>query len=282
MILVELNECMNKKIPPKNQTFWLQFWFLVVLVLLLSFNTVAQETDTIVPIRKNAEEILKSINLNSDGFNFWKDDFSGHWAGIDFGFNTFLDADYSGYDSKFMKNDVLRSNSFHLNLIQQSIGLQRNRNNFGLVTGIGVLFQDYRLDDTITIMRTENDMIMPKSFHISENQKSKLFIFSVTVPVLAEIQIPVNNYRNRFYFSSGMYFSYRIGSYTKIKYKVEHNQKLKINDNYSLQNFRYGIMARTGYRWINFFAMYELTPFFKEDKGPKLTSFTFGVTLLGF
>jgi hypothetical protein len=273
---------MNIIMSTKNKSFGVKIRFFVPMIFLLSFNTVAQETDTIVTIRKNAEEILKQINLNSDGFNFWKDNFSGHWAGIDFGFNTFLNADYTDYDSKFMKNDILRSNSFHLNLIQQSIGLQRNRNNFGLVTGIGVLFQDYRLDDTITIERKQNDMIMPKSFHISENQKSKLFIFSVTVPVLAEIQIPVNNYRNRFYFSSGMYFSYRIGSYTKIKYKVEHNQKLKINDNYSLQNFRYGIMARTGYRWINFFAMYELTPFFQEEKGPELTPFIFGITLLRF
>ncbi|HSM49375.1 MAG TPA: outer membrane beta-barrel protein [Draconibacterium sp.] len=273
---------MNIKKPFKISKLCYQLVALIFMIMLININSEAQETDSIKPIRKNAEEILKKINLNSDGFNFWKDNFSGHWAGIDFGFNTFLNADYSGYDSKFMKNDILRSNSFHLNLIQQSIGLQRNRNNFGLVTGIGVLFQDYRLDDTTTIVRTENDIIMPNSFHISENQKSKLFIFSVTVPVLAEIQIPVNNYRNRFYFSSGMYFSYRIGSYTKIKYKVEHNQKLKINDNYSLQNFRYGIMARTGYRWINFFAMYELTPFFQEEKGPELTPFIFGITLLQF
>jgi hypothetical protein len=250
--------------------------------MLINFNSIAQETDSIKPIRKNAEEILKKINLNSDGFNFWKDNFSGHWAGIDLGFNTFLNPDYTGYETNFMKNDILRSNSFYLNLIQQSIGLQRNRNNFGLVTGLGFQFQGYRLRDTTTIDKTDNDVIVPKSFHYSENQKSKLYLLSVTLPVLAEIQIPINNYRNRLYFSSGMYFSYRIGSYTTIKYRAEQKQKLKITDNYSLQNFKYGIMARTGYRWFNFFAMYELTPFFQEDKGPELTPFTFGITLLQF
>ncbi|HSO87419.1 MAG TPA: outer membrane beta-barrel protein [Draconibacterium sp.] len=257
---------------------------IVLIFTILLFNTVsvAQETDSIKPIRKNAEEILKSINLNSDGFNFWKDKFSGHWAGIDLGFNTFLNPDYTGYESNFMKNDILRSNSVHLNLIQQSIGLQRNRNNFGLVTGLGLQFQDYRLEDTTTIVRIENDVIVPQSFYYSENQKSRLFLFSITLPVLAEIQIPINNYRNRLYFSSGMYFSYRIGSYTKIKYQTEYKEKLKVTDNYSLQNFKYGIMARTGYRWINFFAMYEMTSFFQEEKGPKLTPFTFGITLLQF
>lgn len=273
---------MNIKMPLKKYRFWIGFNVLIFTMLLSNNICNAQETDTIVPIRKNAEEILKKINLNSDGFNFWKDNFSGHWAGIDLGFNTFLNSDYTGYDSEFMNNDVLRSNSFYLNLIQQSIGLQRNRNNFGLVTGLGIQLQYYRLDDNTTIEKTAEEVIVPSEFYYSENQKSKLFIYSVTLPVLAEIQIPVNNYRDRLYFSSGMYFSYRIGSYTTIKYRADEKQKLKITDNYSLQNFKYGIMARTGYRWINFFAMYELTPFFKEDKGPVLTPFTFGITLLGF
>jgi hypothetical protein len=245
-------------------------------------NSFAQVTDTIVPVKKNTEDILKKINLNSDGFNFWKDDFSGNWAGIDLGFNTFLNRDYTGYDTEFMKNDILISNSIHLNLIQQNFGLQRNRNNFGLVTGLGIQYQYYRLSDTITIQRTTDDIIIPKNFSYGNKQSSKLYLFSLTVPVLAEIQIPINNYKNRLYFSSGMYFSYRIGSYTKIKYQDDQKKKLKVTDNYSLQNFKYGLMFRTGYRWINFYAMYELTPFFKEDLGPELTPVTFGITLLRF
>lgn len=273
---------MNTKMPFKILRFCHRFIGIISIIILFNINSFAQETDTIVPIRKSAEEILKTINLNSDGFNFWKDKFSGHWAGIDLGFNTFLNPDYTGYESNFMKNDILRSNSIHLNLIPKSFGLQRNRNNFGLVTGVGLLYQYYRLNDSTTIGKTADDVIVPKEFGFSENQKSKLFLLSVTIPVLLEIQIPINNYKNRLYFSSGMYFSYRIASYTTIKYRMEQKQKLKITDNYSLQNFKYGIMFRTGYRWINFYAMYELSPFFKEGKGPELTPFTVGIILLRF
>ena len=273
---------MITKMQPEKHRFRPRLKILVFIFGLINITAYAQETDTIVPIRKNAEEILKKINLNSDGFNFWKDDFSGHWAGIDFGFNTFINPDYTGYQIEFMKNDIIRSNSFYLNLIQQSIGLQRNRNNFGLVTGLGIQMQYYRLDDNITIEKTAEEVIIPKEFNYSEKQKSKLYIYSVTLPVLAEIQIPVNNYRNRLYFSSGIYISYRIGSYTTIKYRTEEKQKLKTISDYSLQNFKYGIMARTGYRWINFFATYELTPFFQKEKGPALTPVTFGITILGF
>lgn len=266
----------------KKRKFCFRFFGIFVITVLFNSGIFAQENDTIVPVRKNAEEILKKINLNSDGFNFWKDDFSGNWSGIDFGFNTFLNRDYSGYKTEFMKHDILFSNSIHLNLIQQNIGLQRNRNNFGIVTGLGLQYQYYRLSDTTTIERTANDVIIPKTFNYGNKQSSKLFLFSLTIPVLAEIQIPINNYRNRLYFSSGMYFSYRIGSYSKIKYRDDLKQKLKITDNYSLQNFKYGIMFRTGYRWVNFYAIYDLTPFYKVDKGPELTPFTFGVTLLRF
>jgi hypothetical protein len=251
------------------------------IIFLGTYHSAAQN-DTIVPIRKNAEEILRNLNLNSGGFNFWEDNFVGHWAGIDLGFNTFLNTDYSGYDSEFMKNNMIRSSTWNLNLLQQSIGLQRNRNNFGLVTGIGLEYQYYRLNDSTTIVRSENDAVVPKHFDYGENQRSKLFLFSATLPVLAEIQIPVNNYRNRIYFSAGMYFTYRIVSYTKITYRADKMHRLKITDNYALQNFKYGLMFRTGYRWINFYAKYELTPFFKEDKGPELTPFTVGVTLLRF
>lgn len=273
---------MNINMPLLNRRFFPRLIWIIFIILLFSANLFAQETDTIVPIRKNAEEILRKINLNSDGFNFWKDEFKGHWSGIDFGFNAFLNPDYTGYESNFMKNDIFRSNSLHLNIFKKSFGLQRNRNNFGLVTGAGLLFQNYRLNDSITIEKTANDVIYPKEFGFSENQKSTLYLLSATIPLLLEIQIPINNYKNRLYFSSGMYFSYRIASYTRIKYRIEQKQNLKIIDNYSLQNFKYGIMFRTGYRWINFYAMYELTPFFKVDKGPDLTPITFGVTLLQF
>ncbi len=260
--------------------------FVTTAIFVTTFMSVfAQETDSIVPINENPEKILRKIDIREitrNGFNFWQDKFAGHWAGIDFGFNTFLNKDYTGYDTEFMDNDILRSNSVYVNVIQQSIGLQHNRNTIGLVTGLGVHFQNYRLDQNTTIERISNDIIVPKELDYHENQKSKLAIFSITLPVLAEFQIPINNYKNRLYLSGGLFMSYKLGSHTKIKYKADHKEKLKVPDHYSLHNFKYGLMFRTGYRWINIFASYEFTPLFKDGKGPELTPFTFGFTLLRF
>ena len=245
----------------------------------------AQETDTIIPIDKNPEKILRKIDarkIAQSGFNFWQDKFTGHWAGVDFGFNALVNPDYSGYDSDFMDNDIFRSNSLYINVIQQSISLQRNLNTIGLVTGLGMYFQSYRLDQNTTIERDPNDVIVPKILYFDDNQKSKLFIFSLSLPLLAEFQIPINHYDNRLYISGGLYLGYRLGSHTKIKYRTDQKEKLKVPDHYSLHSFKYGLMFRTGYRWINFFATYEITPLFKENKGPELTPFSFGFTLIRF
>ena len=274
---------MNIERPLKTSIF---LGILLIIFTGFSKNALAQEMDSIVPVNKKPEKILRKIDarkIAQDGFNFWKDKFSGHWAGIDFGFNAFVNKDYSGYDSEFMNNDIFRSNSTYINFIQQSIGLQHNRNTIGLVTGLGLHLQSYRLNQNTTIQRGANDVIQPKTLFFDQNQKSKLSIVSVIVPILAEFQIPLNNYENRIHLSTGIYGAYRLSSHTKIKYRVDRKkEKLKVPDFLSLNDFKYGIMFRAGYRWINLFASYDLVPLFRKDKGPELTPFTFGFTLVSF
>jgi len=272
-VLLKLNCILSRKVFP------------ITFLLLFSFTLFAQ-TDTIVPVEKDPEKILKKIDMRQlarNGFNFWQDDFSGNWAGIDFGFNLFLNPDYTGYTFNFMENDVFRSNSTYINLIQQSFGLQRNRNTIGLVTGIGLHLESYRLGRDVTLQRLESDKIEPRILDFDQNQKSKLSLVSIYVPLLAEFQVPLNHYQNRIHFSGGLYGSLRVSSHTKIKYRIDRKkEKLKTPDHYSMPDFKYGLMVRAGYRWFNIFATYEPAPFFKEDKGPDLTPVTLGVTLISF
>ncbi|WP_297095072.1 outer membrane beta-barrel protein [uncultured Draconibacterium sp.] len=259
-----------------------QIQLLLFLLLCFSgFEINAQENDTIVPI-ENPKRFLRKIDLSEvthNGLKLWQDDFSGHWVGIDFGFNMLLDEDYSGYQSEFMDNDVFRSNSAYFNFLQQSIGLQKNRNTIGLVTGLGLQLQSYRLDDNTTIIKGSDGVISPDYLYFNDNQKSKLAVEMITLPLLLEFQIPINHYDNRMFFSAGVVGSLRLSSHTKIKYKEEKKQKLKVVDDFSMHRFKYSVMVRTGYRWFNVFASYDLVPLFKTDKGPELTPFTFGITL---
>ena len=259
----------------------------IITLIFFGFSHVgfSQVADSIYLV-KNPENILRKIritNISQDGFNVWQDKFSGHWAGIDLGLNTFLNSDYSGYDREFMKNKTLKSNSVHINLIQKSFGLQSNKNTFGIVTGIGVQFLNYRLDKNTSIHRLENNRIEPQTLYFDQNQKSKFSLIWLTMPLLAEYQIPVDHYRNRFYVSWGLFGGYRISSNTKIVYRIDRKREnLKTPDHFSLHDFRYGLMLRTGYRWLNLYTMYDLNPIFKKGLGPQLYPFTFGITLLSF
>lgn len=258
---------------------------LLVLFILPGFNLKTNaQSDTIVPVT-DPQKALQAIDIReitSNGIGLWNDDFTGHWAGIDFGFNIFLNEDYNGYESDFMDNDVLRSNSLSINFVQQSIGIQRYRNTIGLVTGLGLRFHSYRLDDHTTIIRDENSIIQPVQPEFENIKKSKLALISVVMPVLIEFQIPVNNNHNPIYFSGGVYGGLRLHSHTKVKYKEDRNEKLKVADHFSMHDFSYGIMVRTGFRRVNLHATYELVPLFREDKGPELTPFSLGITLLRF
>jgi hypothetical protein len=272
----------RKKLVTKSYLIVFRF-VLYMAAVTFSLNLQAQN-DTIVPVDKDPEEILKDLDLRKyTRFNIWNDRFSGHWSGFDVGVNMLVNPDYSGYADNFLENDILRSNSAYINLLMKSFGLQRNRNTIGLISGLGLHLQSYRLKNDITLERLESGRIEPRPLFFDLNQKSKLSIASIYIPLLTEFQVPVGNYSDRIYFSGGFYGSARLNSHTKMKYRAEgKKEKLKTPDHYSLRDVNYGMMFRTGYRWFNVFATYELVPLFKDGKGPELTPVTVGVKLISF
>jgi hypothetical protein len=264
-------------------TSFLVFLFMVVY----GFSASSQLPDSITTIKEKPEKLLKNLriqNVTQGGFNFWQDEFSGHWAGIDFGFNTLTGKGLSNDYPAFLEHDIFRSNSLYVNIIQQSIGLQKTRNTIGLVTGIGLQFKSFRLNNNTTIEKASTGEINGKILVYDDNQKSKFSATYITAPLLLEFQVPVNHYANRLFISGGLFGGYRLASHTKIKYRIDRSkEKLKTPGDYSLNDFRYGIMARLGYRQLQVFVNYDLQPMFKDEaRVDDVFPLTFGVTLLSF
>ncbi len=251
-----------------------------ILFIWISQTLSAQIPDSIRISDKNPEKLLKNIHFKEivqDGFNLWQDDFTGHFAGIDLGFNIL-----NKKEPGFPESDILRSNSLYINFIQQSIGIQRSRNTIGIVTGMGLHMKSYRLDKNTTLQKESSGLITLQSLFFDSNQKSKFSMVYATVPLLIEFQIPVNHYANRIYLSAGTFAGYRISSHIKIKYRLDRKrEKLKTPGDFSLNDFRYGLMARAGYRRFQVFCNYDLQSMFKEEAGmPPIHPITFGITLL--
>lgn len=260
--------------------------FSLLFMIFLSLTASSQMPDTLKIIREKPEKLLKNLNIHAitqDGFNFWKDKFSGHWAGIDFGLNSLTRADYTGYSYEFLKNEPIRSYSLSVNPVQQSIGLQRNSNTIGLVTGLGLQWLNYRLDKNTTLEESVSGKVMPKTLFFDDNQKSIFSLYYATLPVLIEFQVPVNHYNNRLFFSAGITGNYRISSNTKIRYRLnKKRENLKTPGDYSLHDLRFNLTTRAGYRNFQVFCNYDLQPLFLKEKGPKVIPLTFGITLLRF
>lgn len=215
--------------------------------------------------------------------------FKGHFTGFDLGFANYLNNDGNTSlpaESSFMNLNHAKSHSFAFNFMQWSIGLQR-RGNIGFVTGMGIEHNRYRLSGPQLL--TKNDDGITTYTTSDRNIKSNKFITTyLTVPLLLEFQIPTNKHRHELYFSAGAIGSRRLNSYTKVKYNDnEGPAKAKNHGDFNLNNWRYGMMARVGYRAINLFGTYYFSSMFENDKGPELYpvsigfSFTFDIWDIG-
>jgi hypothetical protein len=263
--------------------------YLLLILIFSVLETFSQENDSIIVVQSPKGRLSGLINvqdLAAEGNRFGSEKFEGNWSGIEFGINGFARPDYSAYqesDGHFLSNDALRSNILNLNVLQYSKGLQQFRNNFGVITGLGLSFKSYRLDHNTTIFQDESGKIQPMHLYYDSSQKSKFSLLYLDVPLLLEIQIPVNHINNRFYFSAGLIGSKLLEAHTKIKYRKDgKKEKLKSPGGYGINDYKVAATIRLGYRWINIFASYDLVPLFEERKGPKLYPFSAGVRLISF
>lgn len=263
--------------------------FLTVLFAFTILLVFSQEKDSIIVVQSPTGRLSGLIDIQDLGrgeTDFGAKKFEGNWSGIELGINGFSRADYSSYanpDNHFMDNDLIRSNTLNLNVIQYSRGIQQMRNNIGLVTGLGLSLQSYHFNDNTTILVDENRKVQSSVLYYDSSQKSKLSLLYLNVPLLIEFQIPINNANNRLYFSAGLTGSKRLETHTKIKYRKNgKKEKLKSPGDYSINDYQLAATFRMGYRWINVFANCNLVPFFEDRKGPVLYPFSAGIRLISF
>ncbi|KAB2869935.1 MAG: outer membrane beta-barrel protein [Bacteroidales bacterium] len=211
--------------------------------------------------------------------------FKGHWSGFEMGINGFLDKN----QSMNLKNDLApfdlkqaRSWNFNLNFMQYSIGFGTDK--AGLVTGMGLEFNNYHFSNPISL-KIDNGITVIDSSYIDAGyrvEKTKLSTTNLTLPLLLEFQIPTGEKRHRIYMAAGVIGGLRIGSHTKVVFDDGDKRKDKNRSDFNIATFRYGVTARLGYRAIRLYANYYPVQLFEKGKGPELYPFSVGLVLIPF
>jgi hypothetical protein len=189
--------------------------------------------------------------------------FKGHWAGFEFGFNNYMTSDNSlsmPVNIDYMTLHSGKSNNFNLNFSQMSMGITRR---IGIVTGLGLNWNNYRFDYNNNITKGVNgviEMFDPGAVL----KKSKLTTLYLDLPILLEVQIPADN--NHLNLAVGPIGAVKLGSHSKMVY--EDGNKLKSDGDFSLNILRYGATARLGFENFQIYGTYYLTPLFKSGKSP--------------
>jgi hypothetical protein len=189
--------------------------------------------------------------------------FRGHWAGIELGFNNWTTSNNSmslPSDIGYMTLKSNKSSNFNINFTQLSLGLARH---FGFVTGLGLNWNNYRFDGNNNIAMGPDGVI--QELDPGANlEKSKLATLFLTVPVLLEVQIPVEH--NHLSIAAGPIGAIKLGSHTKMVFEDGHT--VKSYRDFSLNMLRYGATARVGYGNLQLYGTYYMTPLFQKGKGP--------------
>ncbi|MGD9976818.1 MAG: hypothetical protein AB7S54_02670 [Bacteroidales bacterium] len=211
--------------------------------------------------------------------------FKGHWAGFEMGVNGFMDKNQSANlkgNVAWLDLKQARSWNVNINFMQYSIGLGSNW--AGLVTGMGLEFNDYHFSNPIGLKVNNGITIADSSYIISgyKVNKSKLSTVNLTLPLIVEFQIPTGERGHKIYVSTGVMGGLRLGSHTKVVYDDGEKHKSKTRDDFNIATFRYGITARLGYRAIRLYANYYPTQLFEKDKGPEIYPFAVGLVLIPF
>jgi len=167
--------------------------------------------------------------------------------------------------------------------------IQRTRiaRNFFVEWGLGLSWYNFKFQkDNILIEKDDLGVsFVEDNTGDADFRKSKLTVSYINASLVPMLDFSNSSTRSRIWDSSssfriglGPYVGYRIGSYSKVKYKeAGETEKDKNHDSFYLENIRYGMRLQIGFRSTDLFFNYDMNDLFSPGKGPELNAFSFGV-----
>ncbi len=250
------------------------------VTVILNDKRIVVVTDDSVRVNIGQHDIV----IDDDGVKFEtcdrKPKFNGHWAGFGLSVNGLLNEDHMidyPAGAPYLDINYNKSSGVSLNFFEQNINLCRQK--LGLVTGLGVTWNNYRFDENV-ILKTDGKLdgyyaTVPGNRY----EKSKLMVASLRIPLLLEYQTNSKMKANSFHIGAGAVGSVRMWSHSK---NIINDTKSKSKDDFYINPFIINAMATIGWGVINLYGTYSFSELFRNNKGPVAYPFEVGITLAGF
>ncbi|WP_395626001.1 outer membrane beta-barrel protein [Daejeonella sp.] len=206
-----------------------------------------------------------------------KDKFKLHFTAtrFDFGISTYLDKGSFTLspENSFLERETAKSTNFGFDFLQ--MGYRFNKY-FKIYTGAGLDWNHMRLKQNITIQKSK-----PTLTYVTESVEYKKNRFSsqyLRIPLAFQFRSNAYKKGNHMHFVFGPEVGFLLNG--KVKQISKENGKEKFKDDYNLNPFRYGAVARLGYGGTGIYVKYYGNDVFAEGQGPSdFKNLSFGITL---
>lgn len=263
---------------------------LFLLLATLSLNAQSQiiettitSNDTIVYARcgpfslkqYSGKSAIKYVNEQKKSGNRWQWD-AGHWSGIGIMYNGLVENLgnlYKPQDAMWMTQST-ESIGVDLNLVDVTLF---SSGCFGIVTGLGFEFNNFRFDQNVTLGNDENGYVVPDwSYRDAgiELSKTKLTTSYLQIPLLFEFQF---GHKRRTWINAGVVGGLLIDAHTKVMWGE--NGKEKRYRGLNLNNFHYGFEVAFGHGIFGLRAKYYPQSIFRPGQGPQVQQVNIGLAI---
>jgi len=268
------------------------------------------EKDEITEVKVGNRKLIVDEDGHVQLKRMYKHKYNGHWAGLDFGWNGYVNSDYNmsfPTEYEYLNLRVEKSFAVNLNFFEQNVALAKNQK-WGFTSGLGFTFANYRFQKSYgTHLSQDSAYLVGYKAEGITVKNSKLVTWHLTVPVLFEFQTNRWHKKNSFHASLGMIAGIRLHSWTYKKYESQNKdfvltkydlntgiyepaynatspgvKRVRTGGDWYLQPFKFDISARIGWGWINLWATFTVNTMFRQDRGPELYPWSAGITLINF
>lgn len=153
-------------------------------------------------------------------------------------------------------------------------------NAFSVKTALTVDFNNYYFKNDITLVPRQDQLaILDPDPEAVPFRRNKLATSHFQIPLLLHFDTNPKSDES-FKFSVGGYAGVLWGTHSK--QRDDNGDLVKIRDDFNLNPWRYGLMARIDVRWLRLYAQYNLSEMFKDGEGPSTQTFNIGLNIIDF